>query len=436
MLISSLNIKNFRCFNDIDIALNKKCTILIGSNGAGKSSILDALAIGLGSYIAGLDAIGSKTISKEDAHYKMYELGSIINREAQYPVELGCTANFRDKDISWKRALNGKDNRTTIGDARVIIDIAKDDQERIRAGDTGLVLPLIAYYGTGRLWMQKRERKNRANSMKSESRVNGYLDCLDAASNEKLMLKWFEKMTYLQLQQGQVIPELEVVKSAMAQCYKSVHPEILDVQCVFDVKSHDIEITTKKKCPNGQSLFVEKLPLRLLSDGIKSTLSMVADIAYRMAVLNPQLLENVLSETPGVVLIDELDMHLHPAWQKKIVSDLCTIFPKVQFVCTTHAPSILANVPKEYILLLDDYKAQNPSNATYGRDINAILREIMGVDVRPAEVSEMIKQFYTAIDSKKFTDAKVELQKLLAVLGENDADFIAAQISLDLEELG
>lgn len=356
MLISSMNIKNFRCFNNIDIAFHDKCTILIGSNGSGKSSILDALAIGLGSYIAALDIIVHNTIRKEDAHYKMYELGSIINRDAQYPVALSYNAKFRKKNIFWKRSLNSKDSRATTVDARMITDIAKKDQARLRAGGTRLILPLIAYYGTGRLWMQKRERPNRASSSKSESRVNGYLDCLDAASNEKLMLKWFEKMTYSQLQQGQTIPELEVVKSAIAQCYKSVNPEILDVQCLFDINGHDIEITTKKKCASSQSLLVEKMPLRLLSDGIKSTLSMVADIAYRMAVLNPKLLETILLETPGVVLIDELDMHLHPAWQKKIVNALCTIFPKVQFVCTTHAPSIFADIPKEYILLLDDYK--------------------------------------------------------------------------------
>ena len=81
---------------------------------------------------------------------------------------------------------------------------------------------------------------------------------------------------------------------------------------------------------------------------------MVADIAYRMAVLNPQLLDHILDETLGVVLIDEVDMHLHPEWQKRIMADLHYIFPKVQFIVTTHSPSVLANVTREHILLLEE----------------------------------------------------------------------------------
>ena len=87
--------------------------------------------------------------------------------------------------------------------------------------------------------------------------------------------------------------------------------------------------------------------MKELSDGYKNTLSMVADIAYRMAVLNPWLLDRVLTETTGIVLIDEIDLHLHPQWQQRIIGDLRTIFPKVQFIVSTHAPLVINSVKRQ-----------------------------------------------------------------------------------------
>lgn len=426
MLINSLSIKNFRCFEELTVSLNERYTILVGSNGSGKSTILDAVAISLGSYISAFKLKGN-TINKTDVHYKMYAQGSVVNSEPQFPAEIKVSAKYNEELVTWKRALNSINGRTIIGDAKNIIDIARKTQKQVVKGDEKTVLPLITYYGTGRLWMQKKERRI-DNSKSKPSRLDGYIDCLDSASNEKLMLKWFEKMTYIQLQEGKLIPELEAVKKAMAICYKSTSSSIKEVNFAYNVKVDELEINLWKI--DG---VVERLPVTLLSDGIKSTLSMVADIAYRMAVLNPQLLYNVLS-TPGIVLIDELDMHLHPNWQKKIIKDLCTIFPKLQFICTTHSPSILVNVPKEHILIFDNYQVYEPQNNTYGRDVRAILREIMDADVRPTEVTEIIEQFYDAIDNEELAIAKRSLEELRDILGEKDSEYIKARISLELEE--
>ena len=110
-----------------------------------------------------------------------------------------------------------------------------------------------------------------------------------------------------------------------------------------------------------------------LSDGYRSTLSMIADIAYRMAILNPQLFDDVLTQTPGVVLIDEVDLHLHPLWQQRILKDLMNIFPNVQFIVTTHAPAVIGSVKKENLLVLTDNRtAFMPVCEVYGSDANSI----------------------------------------------------------------
>ncbi|MGL5797343.1 MAG: AAA family ATPase [Cetobacterium sp.] len=427
MKIKSINIKNFRCYEELNISLNDKYTILIGSNGAGKTTVLDSLSVALGGYISYFDR-GNYGIVKDDSLYKTYELGSKIERVHQFPVNVKVTGEINGRDIEWERALKSERGRTSNLNLRDITEYANEILKRIENGDKELILPIVAYYGTGRLWMQKREKRDKKIDYRI-SRLKGYVDCLSPISNEKLMLKWFEEMTYIKLQEGKIIPELEIVEKAVAQCYKSIDNSIETVNIYFDVKSKEIEIITKYK-----NLVVEKLPLKLLSDGIKSTLSMVADIAYRMAILNPQLLQDIKEKTPGIILIDEIDMHLHPAWQKKIIDDLCIIFPNVQFVFTTHSPTILSNVYAEHIRILKTSNIEKPQNTTYGRDINAILREIMGTDSRPEKISNLIESIYEDIDCGNLSLSKEKLNTLKSIVGESDEEVIKAEISIDFEE--
>lgn len=428
MYIKSLSLKNYRCYENIDVEFNPEYTVLVGVNGAGKSTILDGLATALGSYIAGFDGIVSNGITRDDAHRKMYELGSRVDPEEQYPVEVSAKCMVDKQEISWTRSLHGKDGRTHIKDAKQIMDYGMLLQDRVRAGDKDMILPLIAYYGTGRLYMQKRQKRNAADDTRF-TRTTGYVDCLDSASNDKLMMRWFKQMTEMQIQEGVRIPELEVVKRAMGMCFSGAENAEDIAQFEYKVKTQEIEITYQK---NGKK---ERLPMKMLSDGLKITISMVADIAYRMAVLNPQLLDNILKETPGIVLIDEVDMHLHPEWQKRIMADLHYIFPKVQFVVTTHSPSVLANVRKEHILLLEDGQIYMPEQATYGRDISAIMQQMMKVEVRPEKVLNIMGEFYKRLSEEEYGRAKELLGELEGILGSEDADVVQAKISYDLEQI-
>lgn len=269
-------------------------------------------------------------------------------------------------------------------------------------------------------------RKEEEKGSEKLNRQMGYRDCLDVATNQKQMMKWFEDMTYIQLQNGALVPELEAVKSALKQCYMSVDTTVTNASFNYNVKTQELEITIYR---NGT---VEKLPVKMLSDGEKGIISLVADIAYRMALLNPALLDRVLC-APGVVLVDEVDMHLHPLWQKKIVTDLISIFPNVQFVFTTHSPSVLVNVPKEHVLILDRHQLYEPQSTTYGRGVEEIMREIMQVDVRPEKVQKLIADFDEAIDVEDYEKARQYLTQMKEILGEEAREVIESQITLDVE---
>lgn len=429
MKVRSMNLINFRCFEETTVNFNEHYNVFVGNNGAGKSTILDALAIGVGSFLSGFSAVKGSTIHIEDATYKTTKLGSRIEWSYKFPVEISINGEIMSENMIWKHSLNGIGRRTTYGDAKNIISVASRLQDEIKQDDIDTILPIIAYYGTGRLWMQKKQKRVVPSKSKKWNRLDGYQDCLDVASNEKLMMNWFMAMTFIQLQENETVPELEAVKNAMETCYKNSNPNIEEVNIRYSVKNSEMEIIVR----NNQGK-VDVLPLKSLSDGIKSTISMVGDIAYRMAVLNPQLLNNILT-TPGVIMIDEIDMHLHPEWQKKIIHDLTTIFPNAQFFFTTHSPSVLANVESKHVQILEEHQIYPPSRNTYGSNVDEILIEVMKSDVKPQDISSLIEQFDEEIDNHNLKKAKDILNKMVTKLGENNSDVIKAQIEIDLLEM-
>ena len=312
MKIKNIKLKNFRCFEELDIDLNERCNVIVGVNGAGKSTILDALAISIGTYFAKIPTAYSLPIQKEDILRKSFLTGSIISTEYQFPVVISTKGIVCGEHIEWEREINGLKNKTTVKNASSLIKIGHIQQQNIQNGNIDTILPIIAYYGTGRLYKKKNNRITKL-GIKKSSRLDGYTDALSSGTNEKQLLRWFEDMTLIKIQEDREIPELKTVKTAIENCFEIGNKDVSDVSINYSVKSKDIEVSYRK---NNE---IEKLPLHMFSDGIRITLTMVADIATRMAKLNPQLLDNVL-ETPGVILIDEMDMHLHPSWQSRIIT--------------------------------------------------------------------------------------------------------------------
>ena len=353
MRIQKLELHNFKGFDDINIQFHPNLTVIVGENGSGKTSILEGAVIALSTIFVKMDGLSGQKINKEQVHLKAFSMGSTKDVQPQYPSTISAIAINGTEMISWSRSLNKSDGSMTVREAKKMIDCGILFQKRLRSGDATLILPIFAFYGTGRLWDYHREKQS--DVFETNNRMNGYVDCMDGTASIKLMMNWFAKMTvrkYQNLELGMGgIPELEAVYSAMENCYKRITGSE-SVKMQYDVGTKELEIAYQDK--DGKWM---RIPINQLSDGYKSTISLVADIAYRMAVLNPQLLGNVCKETEGIVLIDEVDLHLHPTWQQRILGDLREIFPKVQFIVTTHAPAVINTVKSENIVLLNDGEA-------------------------------------------------------------------------------
>lgn len=383
------------------------------------------MAISIGTYFAKIPTAYSLPIQKEDVLRKSYLTGSIISTEYQFPVVISTEGIANGKFIEWSRELNGLKNKTTVKNASNLIEVGHIQQQNIQNGVTDTTLPIFAYYGTGRLYKKKNNRITKLDIKKS-SRLDGYTDALSLGTNEKQLLRWFEDMTLIKIQEDREIPELKTVKTAIEKCFEIGNKDVTDVSINYSVKSKDIEVSYRK---NNE---IEKLPLHMFSDGIRITLTMVADIATRMAKLNPQLLDNVL-ETPGVILIDEIDMHLHPSWQSRIITSLLETFTNIQIITTTHSPIVISNIESEYLRILKNNEIMNPST-NYNRELDDIVNNIMETDYRPEEVRNLINQINQNIDNEELEEAKELLDNLKDILGETDSEVISARNSIELEE--
>jgi len=435
MKLKNIKIKNYRCFKETEMGFDEHVTLIVGKNGAGKTTILDAVAVSISTFLLGIDGGVSRSILKDDARYEFHDLNGTIDPQHQYPVSIESLGDCLDqKNVAWIRSLNSESGKTTIKDAGELTGLAKKAQNQIMTGDKSLVLPLISYYGTGRLYAQKKEKRN-MKSLTEFKRQVGYVDCMAAESNEKLMLSWFQTQTLKSLQEQQKTGVLErpmllkTVEKAICRSFERISGA-RNVSVFFDLDTHRLVLEFETAGGN-----VQKFAMDEMSDGYKNTLSMIGDIAYRMAVLNPTLGESALENTPGVVLIDEIDLHLHPQWQQTILSDLHTIFPSVQFIVTSHAPAVINSVPREQIRILDNGEIYLPAAQTYGRDANSILREVMKVSERPDEIKKKLDLFFSCMDKNNYKEADKILTEIEGIVGTTDPDIVAARTSLDLEIL-
>lgn len=386
MKINEIDIMNFKSFKQKRIQFNGSFTVIIGDNGTGKTSVLEALSIGLGGFLAGIDGVANRNITIEEVHTVSIKQGdATVTTEPQFPCSIRCEGMIHGQLFEWERAIQKKDGRTNRTKAKDIIQYATSVQQQItQFQDQHIVLPLISYQSAGRLFSQKREKWTNPFEKQNLSRFTGYTDCLEAESNIKLFVHWLRRMTLIELQKGISIGELQATRAAIETFMQGLGEEGERVQITYDFETEEALVLI------GET----QMPLRLMSSGYRSVIGMVADLAFRMALLNPQLRERAVQETPGIVLIDELDLHLHPKWQWKIVEDLKRTFPKVQFIATTHAPIIIASCKEGEIIQLAEHHTEQLEvhSSAYGWQVEDVLEQVMDSQNRAPSVEYKINE--------------------------------------------
>jgi len=178
----------------------------------------------------------------------------------------------------------------------------------------------------------------------------------------------------------------------------------------------------------------QEFRLDQLSGGERNLLALTGDLARRLAIATPT--GDSPRDAEAVILIDEVEQHLHPALQRKIVPALQRAFPKAQLIVTTHSPQVLSSVPASAVVLLDSFGASPVSSPTRGRDTNAILREVFGTPARPDDEHETIREIAALLDTDRLHEARRHLDELALRLSEHDEEVLTLRARLDFAEVG
>ncbi|MGP5563447.1 AAA family ATPase [Vreelandella alkaliphila] len=351
MKLNSLTLKNFRCYEERSFDFHPNVNLVVGRNAAGKTALLDAVAVAAATWFIGFKKknLDGKSISPTDSTLKYSEQGEDASFVESWPVVVSATGYVNEQLVSWERSKASPTGNTRYGKAIDLIDQAKFCDTKL---DSEVNLPLIGYYGTMRLWQDPRASKAKLGLNKSEkpSRLDGYKHSVDPRIAVREMVNWFAKQEWRAFQQGKEPVMLRIVRDAVLSCIDGA------TSLRFDANREELLLSIGENAPQ---------PFSILSDGQRCVLALIADMAQKAALLNPHLGEDVLQRTSGIVLIDELDLHLHPFWQRQVIENLRTTFPEIQFIFTTHSPFLIQSLRDgSELLMLEGLPTAELNNKT------------------------------------------------------------------------
>lgn len=464
MKVRRLKIKNFRGLSDLELEFQEnEPMVLVGVNGVGKSSILDCLTILLSQFTGRLqDSLSMRFFDDKDIMNGRQSLECEITivegeREISWALQKERPSSVRDvRSTGMKRleaiksilydvneeqlqALSQKRNELSkaLQAVTVALDFIEEDgdnqtlpslQAYVDELATGLStsninLPVIVSYPVNRAVLEMPLDMTQENIF---SQVNAYDQALTGGRIDfKGFFEWFRNREDLENEQRRNNPDYRDIQLETARnAISSLQPDFTDLHVI----RASLQMMVKKQ---GQELVVNQL-----SDGEKCLLALVGDLARRLATANPYLDNPLLGD--GVVLIDEIELHLHPKWQREIVPALKRTFPNCQFIVSTHSPQIVSHIKPDNIYIItatpDGVTLQQPENS-FGRDSNQILEDLMGVSERPQQIKNGLSDLFKLIDQGNLDTAKQLRQNLATQIGEDDPEFVRADVLIRRKEI-
>jgi predicted ATP-binding protein involved in virulence len=445
--ISTIHIENFRGIRDLSIDLDSRVTVFFGPNASGKTTIIDALAIGLGAVVSRVPRIprsGGRFFAKRGDIRKPWfnrsDLGEKCGVERPYSriTLTGSNGLAWDVDTLRSGSLDTLPS-PSIGVKRLHEALDPLLKEALNGSLDNATcqspLPLVAAYGTERSMMALPQRRRDFNQ--EFHRLDALNRALLAVTRFKEVFEWFV-----------VAEDEERRERERRQDFSYCYPPLQSVRNAVEkagLRCHDPKIETR---PYLRMLvdFVhadnerQQLDIASLSDGYRTHFSLVVDIARRMAQLNPS--DNLQSpgrgtDTEAIILIDEIDLHLDPTWQATVVQGLQAAFPRAQFVITTHSEQVIGSVPASCVRKLVSGEGEVLVEAVpfaEGATNERILIELMGANERvPGEVTQLLSRYVEMVDNDAggSEEAIALRQQLNAALGDDER---LRQADLEMEK--
>ena len=400
--LREIRARNYRCFDELTLLIEEDTTVLFAENGGGKTALLTALAMGLGVFQRGSPKTARLRPTRD---IRLRTLGERGRREPVGPCELAWTADVgATESVTWSMAAQAGVG-ITKGHRRIL-----EALERVRA--PGERWPLFAWYGVDRLGRQ-RERRRRVERV--GDRWEAYDSSLDPDLDEAPLLQWL---------QDEMLGD--VSRRDRGEPERFFHKAVLEATVRATPGVEDAWYDATAQSPVVRFEDGHAAPWTELSDGYHVFIALVADIARRAVMLNQFDGADAPARVEGVVLIDELDLHLHPRWQRVALPRLRAAFPRLQLIVTTHSPQVLSSAENRQVRRLVDRRLQEHVFVS-GRDTNAILRDLMHTDDRDDEGVSALRRLHDAIDLAEHERADQIYRELVERWGASDPALIRAK---------
>lgn len=416
MRVDRLLLQDFRGIENLEVEFPGQVTLFVGINGSGKSSILQAIATLLAHVNSQLDPGAKKPTALQASDIRngctraSLAVHTDWQAEGRGAVDFSLRVNRTLSRVSHTLEATGRRPH-----AHDLGEVAKQHREQM-VQDAGTSVPLAMLYRTNRavLDIPLRIRKRHV-----FDQFSAFDEALDSGwSSFRLFFEWFREREDLENELrardgAHTDGVLEAVRGAVA----ALMPGFSDLR----VQRQPLGMHITK---DGKDLDVAQL-----SDGEKCLLAMVADIARRLALANPRA--SAPCRAAAVVMIDEVELHLHPTWQRQVVPGLRDAFPNCQFLLTTHSPQVLGSVRPENVYLLGkdgDRTITSRPHATFGRESNEILVEVMDSSARPPEIRAQLDAMFRCLDAGDLAAASRLRAELERLIGADEPEFVRADM--------
>ncbi len=458
MRLSKVVLNNFRCFESLELELHPRLTVLVGENAVGKTTILDAIAVGLSPVLRYLSSANQRLsgVGIRDLDIRTESWGRRGEQErwgaCDYAQVIVETTSGLSWD-TWKASAKGKQPKIRVGESELSRAMASI-LESFRSDQCAL-LPILAYYGAQRGYIEIPQRL-RAGNQHYNHPASALVGALDARSDFREMLQWFDLAESAELRANKGCRPEDYEEGVALGAVRVAIEQVLGGSYRNPHFSHEHKFVVDAK--QGPS----PIHVSQLSQGYQSMLALAMDFARRLAIgnghagqlldvdgwhigqglefnepfatifkeldaLDPNWHQSKLIEeasfessalvTPGIMLIDEIDLHLHPSWQQRVLRDLMSAFPTTQFIVTTHSPQVLTTVPSECIRILRGNKVYSAPPGTEGSEPERMLKQVLGLEnVRPATnpATQELREYLALVDRDQWNSPRaLELRSRL-----------------------
>lgn len=410
MKIETLRLNNFRSFDNVELKFDGKSTVIFGVNGTGKTSVLKSINL---LYANIINQIVNRKELKQS--YNL-ELDDIKFGKSQTTIEADLI--LQDQQIKYDRSMVRKTGKR-IHNLNNLKIIASTFQEKYVNEETQDNIPIFVNYGTNRLVL---DIPMRIRTKHTFDVYSAFDRAIENRIDFRTFFEWFRG-------QEDYENECKVQKADLGYTDKSLKM-VKEAMLVMLDGCTNLRVARKPKLEmkiekNGMSLNVSQL-----SDGEKCTMTLFGDLARRLTIANPQMDNPLLGE--GVVLIDEIELHMHPSWQRNILKKLKETFPNIQFVITTHSPIVLSEVDDGFNVFFMKNTGTSGEIVEFRRldgfDANYILEEFMGTQSINSKTKDLINEIYHLINTNKLDEAEKKVKELEMITDSANKDVLRANI--------